>query len=698
MRHVVIDLETDIADLQGGRKVREKINVPNLVVGTWQCWMDELEGLRPDINSWHWNDRKDIVEQLAEWLQDPNTLIYGQNFPFDLRVLLKEYPILEAPIRSAVEGGRIFDTQVLARIREPCAKSFHLASMAKRYLGKEIEGKNDIRTTFTRKHRPTPEQMKYARDDVEVTAELVKWLAKQGHGSIYQQTGPIPFARKRIICASKGSVGEGIGPWHPIDRLYCKAWIMVNLYTEPLAWHLDKELLAKMYGEAKDTTEELAKKLYEAGLMRRDRNDKAQVVPIGSAGDQVPRKWTLNEETLTYERRWKGQWQHQPGKWVLDQKVIRRRLQALGVKHSLGDVPVSVKTNALSLTYDYWKQHEALLEADGMGDFLPYARQQKYISSFYGPLNTVVGDTVHPRYWVPGAETLRWAAARPCIHQVPKKLRPLYRAPPGKVIVGADYSALELYTLVHLMSCLGIEGPMMETLKSGVDPHAYAASLLVGGPASWHQYTKDSDGAEQRQQAKALNFGVPGGMGARTVYKLGRQAYGLPWSFSEAKGLFHHYKDKFWDVQAYLDLFQANVYDFRNRHESRSDFLTRLGFPEGGRWPSRWDIQGRLDYGRFFDVQLPTGAIIPARNYTQGANCGFQSLGAQVCTLAYTYLVEAGFDVIAQIHDALYCVVDPKEAEQYGLWLCVIMRKALKEVCTKAPAQTLEHEIKETLF
>jgi hypothetical protein len=709
MRHVIIDTETDIVDLQGGKKVREVINTPNLVLFSYCQYDGDLADpgqmsitTQSGVHSLRWNN-PNLRKKLETWLSDPNCLLYGHNFAFDLRVILKQFPQLGGAVFDAIVAGRIFDTKVLARLREPCAKDYSLDALSFRYFDQRIEGKSDIRLSFTRKVPLSKAQIKYAQDDIYTTCKLVRWLERNPQGSVYNQRAPFQFQRKRIVCASKGSLGQAIGPWHPLDVLYSQANLMCKMYTETIPWGLDKELLAKFSAEANEITEKHAKGLYDAGLMRRDRDTKAPVEDLGSPEDyerlrwpMPPRKWTLWEGDLSFVRTWKGRGQGQPGRWVLDGKRMRAFLRGVAIKHGLGDVPTSTTTQDLSLTYDYWKQHEELLADEGAKDFLPYARQQKYVSSFYGPLGSVRGEKMHPNYWIPGAETLRWAASKPCIHQVPKKLRPLYRAPEGFVVVGADYSALELYTLAHLMSCMGIEGPMLATLKSGVDPHSFAASLLLGG--DWTDYEKGGPNDEKRQSAKALNFGVPGGMGARTVHKLGRQAYGLKWSFSEAKGLFHHYKDTFSDVGQYLETFQVDPYSFKNAHETKSEFLARCGFPEGGRWPSRWDLRGVLDFGRFVDVQLPTGAVIPARNYTQGANCGFQSLGAQVCTRAYVDLVAAGFKVIAQIHDALYVLSPARDAENNGSWLCSIMRRALKEVCTKAPPQTLEYEIKETLF
>lgn len=110
-----------------------------------------------------------------------------------------------------------------------------------------------------------------------------------------------------------------------------------------------------------------------------------------------------------------------------------------------------------------------------------------------------------------GADTGRMACREPNLQNLPRDLR--YRtciaAPPGRVLVKADYAAIEL----RIAAKIAGEAKMLEAFKAGADLHILTAQALTGNAA----VTK-----AERQLAKAVNFGLLYGMGAA-----GFQAYAL---------------------------------------------------------------------------------------------------------------------------------------------------------------------------
>lgn len=103
-------------------------------------------------------------------------------------------------------------------------------------------------------------------------------------------------------------------------------------------------------------------------------------------------------------------------------------------------------------------------------------------------------------------------------------VRDCFRARPGYLYCSVDYAALELCTLAQVCYDLLGRSQMMETINATGDPgslHTALAAAMAGcTPEEMTGRIKSSDPAvkaaakKYRQAAKALNFGLPGGMGA----------------------------------------------------------------------------------------------------------------------------------------------------------------------------------------
>ena len=104
-----------------------------------------------------------------------------------------------------------------------------------------------------------------------------------------------------------------------------------------------------------------------------------------------------------------------------------------------------------------------------------HRRATKWRSTYILPMEDGI---VHPSYIVPGTLTGRVAAHSPPIQQQPKKarVRSLYRSRDGYVLVGADYSQLEL----RLMALLAHAGSIGQALLSGMDMHHNLALSVWG--------------------------------------------------------------------------------------------------------------------------------------------------------------------------------------------------------------------------
>ncbi|MBV1774761.1 DNA polymerase I [Burkholderiaceae bacterium DAT-1] len=116
---------------------------------------------------------------------------------------------------------------------------------------------------------------------------------------------------------------------------------------------------------------------------------------------------------------------------------------------------------------------------------------------------------VHTNYAQAVAVTGRLASNDPNLQNIPvrtaegRRVREAFIAPPGHVIVSADYSQIELRIMAHLS---GDDG-LISAFARGEDIHRATAAEVFGLEVS-------AVTAEQRRYAKAINFGLIYGMSA----------------------------------------------------------------------------------------------------------------------------------------------------------------------------------------
>jgi DNA polymerase-1 len=116
---------------------------------------------------------------------------------------------------------------------------------------------------------------------------------------------------------------------------------------------------------------------------------------------------------------------------------------------------------------------------------------------------------VHTTYSQATAVTGRLASADPNLQNIPvrtaegRRIREAFIAPPGHVLVSADYSQIELRIMAHLSE----DPALLKAFHEGADIHRATAAEIFGVPLA--EVTGD-----QRRYIKAVNFGLIYGMGA----------------------------------------------------------------------------------------------------------------------------------------------------------------------------------------
>jgi DNA polymerase-1 len=149
---------------------------------------------------------------------------------------------------------------------------------------------------------------------------------------------------------------------------------------------------------------------------------------------------------------------------------------------------------------------------------------------------------VHTTYAQAVAVTGRLASNDPNLQNIPirttegRRVREAFIAPPGHVLLSADYSQIELRIMAHISD----DPALLRAFERGLDIHKATASEVFGTPV-------DEVSSEQRRYAKTINFGLIYGMGA---FGLAAQ---LGIEQKAAKDFIERYFARFAGVKRYMD-------------------------------------------------------------------------------------------------------------------------------------------------
>jgi len=180
-----------------------------------------------------------------------------------------------------------------------------------------------------------------------------------------------------------------------------------------------------------------------------------------------------------------------------------------------------------------------------IGYILDYRQLSKLKSTYVDALPALINaktGRLHTSFNQTRTTTGRLSSSDPNLQNIPirgeqgRQIREAFVAPPGSVLLAADYSQIDLRALAHLSQDENLRGAFLRD----EDIHAATASQLYGvAPA---QVTGD-----MRRLAKTVNFGVIYGMsefGLEQATELSRE---------EAAKFIHAYFEKYPGVRQYLD-------------------------------------------------------------------------------------------------------------------------------------------------
>jgi len=474
--------------------------VPRLVCSSWAGRDDVPEVLTAAVESGHaiiergvrgWRallDRKATREMtLWAFAKDTDAVFVGHNTPFDVAVLmhfLRYEPTFAADVFRVYAENRVCDTFIREKLlsvaqgwlnidpRTGQPTKFGLADAVKRHLGIELTGKEGADVWRLRYAEldgvPLADWPIAARDYSLADSEypLMVALAQAPIGS------PIMSDELDPITTSTGGVVD--------EGRQCRAFLSLHLQA---AWGVrtDPETVRLWEQEIDEALEDANAGLRRIGVLR----------PSGVKDTKHMR--TLIENDFLNR-------QAQPPRTEPSARFPDGQIKIDSETLLMCELP-ELKAWGEAAHYEKWRTTYLQPAILGMTGLLPYN------------YNPIVASGRTSSYGTNAQNPPRKGRFRECIV-----------ARPGMVFCSVDYNAAELAGLAQIHYWLFGRSALRDTINAGIDAHAPVAAQLAGVSTEemlrW--LTKDHENYRKakslfRQAAKVANFGIPGGLGAKTL-------------------------------------------------------------------------------------------------------------------------------------------------------------------------------------
>ncbi len=159
---------------------------------------------------------------------------------------------------------------------------------------------------------------------------------------------------------------------------------------------------------------------------------------------------------------------------------------------------------------------------------------------------------VYSQYRQIGAPTGRMSSMHPNLQNITKELRVLFKGKEGKKLIVADYSQIELRIAAEYVK----DENMIKAFKEDKDLHRFTASIITG--KKYEDVEK-----EERQMAKAINFGLIYGISPRSLMEYAKNNYGVEISLKEAQ----EFQKRFFDFYSGFKEWHEKVKEYLNQHQ-----------------------------------------------------------------------------------------------------------------------------------
>ena len=209
------------------------------------------------------------------------------------------------------------------------------------------------------------------------------------------------------------------------------------------------------------------------------------------------------------------------------------------LKAALANIGVEVESTSRRALHFLVDRHPCI------STLLTYKKLSTLITSFFNPVPRATSShtgRVHANYWQLGAATGRFSCSGPNFQQVPRdmEVRKCFTAETGGKLIIADYSQIEL----RVAAAISADEKMIEAYRNGEDLHRLTASLV-------QNISPEDVTQEQRNAAKAINFGLIYGMGPKGLMYSAKANYGVEMSLDEAQTFKRRYFEAYSGIRAW---------------------------------------------------------------------------------------------------------------------------------------------------
>ncbi len=306
----------------------------------------------------------------------------------------------------------------------------------------------------------------------------------------------------------------------------------------------------------------------------------------------------------------------------------------------------------------YSTNEKVLLELKDKHEVIPklltYRELYKLKSTYLEPLIKLASQNENRRIYTSflqtGTATGRLSSANPNLQNIPVKtehgraIRKGFIAKKGYLLVGLDYSQIELRLLAHFSE----DPDMLKAFNEDKDIHLETAIKIFGL----------DEAQNKRNVAKSINFGLIYGMGQRKL------ADTLGISTKEAK--------------SYIDGYFASFKTIKNFMKKVQENAKKDGF-----------VETLLKRRRYFNYQTATPMLLATYD-RESVNTLFQGSAADLIKLAmlkFSNQQTKKFDakLLLQIHDELIFEVKEESAKEFANFAKDVMENIYK---LKVPLKT----------
>lgn len=280
---------------------------------------------------------------------------------------------------------------------------------------------------------------------------------------------------------------------------------------------------------------------------------------------------------------------------------------------------------------------------------LQYRKLEKMRSTYLDPLPRLVDPQgrIHTTFNQKATATGRLSSSNPNLQNIPvrgplgKRMRSCFIAGPGRLLVSADYSQVELRVLAHVSQ----DPALLEAFRNGEDIHARTAALVYDLPP-------DQVSPDQRRNAKTINFGLIYGMGAQKL------AQELKISTAQARDFIARYFERLQGLKEFYEGVEASA--------RKHGFVTTLG----GRRRLLPDINSASGQAAALARRQAINTVI------QGSAADIIKL-AMLAVARDERLRELDARLLLQVHDELLLEVPADAAEEAG----ALVARLMQDVC-----------------